>query len=165
MNSNVSLIVAASENGVIGRAGALPWHLPADLKRFRLLTTGHHVIFGRKTIESIGRLLPKRKIIVVTRNRSYSFPGAIMAGDVAAALQEAVGDDQPFVAGGAEIYRQALPFVKTILLTRIHAVVTGDTFLPPIDFACFQLLESTRFGASNGRPFEYSFLRYERTVP
>ncbi len=160
---NVSLIVAVSENNVIGNQGGMPWHLSADLKRFRQLTTGHHIVLGRRTFDSIGRLLPERTTIIVTRNRNFHFPGAVVVSSLAIALSAAAGDDQPFVIGGAEIYQAALEHLQTMYLTRVHAEVAGDTFLPEIEWALWTLVESERFGADRKNDFDYSFELYRRS--
>ena len=158
----LSLIVAASENDAIGANGDLPWHISADLKRFRKLTTGHSLIMGRKTFESIGRLLPGRKMIIVTRNKDYQFEGAIVVHSIGEAMEAAAGDDQPFVAGGAQLYAEALQYVETIFLTRVHATVEGDVFLPAIDWEQWELVDSERFTADAKNDHDYSFQRYIR---
>jgi dihydrofolate reductase len=133
----VSLIAAVAANGVIGRGGGLPWHLPADLERFKELTTGHHLIVGRATWESIGKPLPRRTFVVVSRRAGYSPPGALALPSVQAALAlaRAAGDDEPFVAGGAGIYREAFErdLVDRLYLTTIHRDYEGDTRFPPFD--------------------------------
>ncbi len=159
---NASLIVAASANDVIGVQGRLPWHLSADLKRFRKLTTGHHIILGRKSFESIGRLLPDRTTIIVTRNRDYSFAGAIAVDSLPSALAAAAADEQPFIAGGAEIYRASLPFIHTIYLTRVHAEIAGDTILPDIDWTHWILETSKPFAADSRNEFNGTFETYHR---
>ena len=126
----VSLIAAVAANGVIGRDGALPWHLPEDLKRFKALTLGHHIVMGRKTYESIGRLLPGRTTVIVTRQRDYAVPGAIVATSLEDAIARCAGDDEVFVIGGAEIYRAALPIADRMYLTLVQAPFEGDTKFP-----------------------------------
>lgn len=158
----LSLIVAASENDVIGVDGDLPWHLSADLKRFRKLTTGHSLIMGRKTFESIGRLLPERNMIIVTRNEQYQFEGAVVVHSIAEAIAAAGDDDQPFVAGGAQLYSEAIELVETIFMTRVHAEVDGDVFLPAIDWNQWELVESERHPADNKNDHEYSFELYSK---
>ena len=158
----LSLIVAASENNVIGRDGDLPWHISADLKRFRKLTTGHCLIMGRKTFQSIGRILPKRKMIVVTRDTEFEFPGAIIVNNIAAALEAAAEDEQPFIGGGAGIYAASLEFVQSIFLTRVHAEVGGDVTFPAIDWNLWELVESSRFRADEKNDHDYSFEKYAR---
>jgi len=162
INQNVALIVAASENDVIGADGELPWHLSADLRRFRKLTTGHHIIMGRKTFESIGRLLPERTTVIVTRNPDYYFAGARIASNIRAALQMARDDNQPFITGGAGIYRAALDYVHTIHLTRVHARIDGDAFLPEINWEQWKLQDSVRHQADHQNEYDYSFEVYRR---
>lgn len=126
----LSIIVAVAGNGVIGREGALPWKLSLDLRRFRQLTMGHHLIMGRKTFDSIGRPLPGRTSIVLTRDANYRVPdGVLIARDLPQACQLAAGDAESFVIGGAEIYRLAWPACQRVYLTRVLAEVPGDTRL------------------------------------
>ena len=135
----LSLIVAVSENGVIGRENALPWHLPGDLKRFKAITMGKPIIMGRKTFESIGRPLPGRTNIVLTRDANFSHDGVETALDLAEALrvaQERTGtseDDEAMIIGGAGIYKLALPSAHRIYLTEVHMTVSGDTYFPDIN--------------------------------
>jgi dihydrofolate reductase len=158
----VSLIVAASENGVIGDKNQLPWYISADLKRFRKLTTGHHLIMGRKTFESIGRLLPERTIVILTRNPEYCFTGAKIAASIEQAIGMTDDDPQPFIAGGAEIYRQSMSHVDSIYLTRVHCQIDGDTRFPVIDWSQWKLVQSERFLADKKNQFEYSFEIYDK---
>lgn len=133
----VALVVAVAENGVIGRAGDLPWRLREDLRRFRRLTDGHVVIVGRRTQESIvrrlGGPLPGRRTIVLSRRAGYRLPGCEVARTLDGALQLARGEEEVYVIGGAEIYREALSRADRIYLTRVHAAVEGDTFFPPLN--------------------------------
>lgn len=128
------LVLARAKNGVIGKGGGLPWHLPEDLKHFRKVTTGHAIIMGRKTYDSIGRPLPQRRSIVISRT-----PGLVIEGcEVAPSLEAAIAlakttDDEPRVIGGAEIYRQALPRASRIFLTEVDRDVEGDVTMPPFD--------------------------------
>src|SRR5687768_5430311 len=117
--SRLSLIVAMSRNRVIGANGKIPWHLPGELKLFKDLTMGHHIIMGRKTWESIGRLLPGRTTVVVTRQRGYEVPGAIVAHSVREAIAASRGDEEMFIIGGAEIFREALPLANRVYLTTV----------------------------------------------
>ena len=129
------MIAALDRSGAIGRGGALPWHLPADLRRFRELTTGHHVIMGRRTHESIGRALPGRTNLVLSRDAAFRAPGCEVMRDLDAALARvrAAGDDEAFVIGGAEVYARALPAADRLYLTRVEAEVGGDVFFPPVE--------------------------------
>ena len=160
---NLSMIVAASENDVIGNAGNLPWKLSADLKRFKSLTMGHHIIMGRKTYESIGRCLPGRTTVILTQQQDYSVPGAKVVTSVGAALEACQGDDRPFVTGGADVYALFLPEVSEILLTRVHVKVDGDTLLPEIDWVRWRLVKSDRHEADEENDFAYSFEVYRRS--
>jgi dihydrofolate reductase len=129
----VSIIVAADEQGGIGRAGALPWQLPEDLKRFKALTMGRPILMGRKTWDSIGRPLPGRRSLVVSRQPGFTIAGAEVFGSLDDALRAAGAATEVCVIGGAEIYRQALPLASVIHLTRVHAVVKADAFFPLLD--------------------------------
>ncbi len=121
-------IVAMAGNGVIGRGGALPWHLPDDLRRFRALTLGHAVLMGRRTFESLPRALPGRRNLVMTRDAGWRAPGCVAVPSVAAALA-AVGDGRLFVIGGAQIFLACWPLIRRIELTEVHAQITGDAHL------------------------------------
>ena len=135
----LSIIVAVSENGVIGHDGGMPWRLSSDLKRFKQLTLGHTIVMGRKTWDSIGRLLPGRTTVILTRQPDFEVPRAIIVGS----LQDAIGatdDPEPFVVGGAEIYRLALPFASKLYLTRVAAEIEGDTFFPEFDTQQWSLI-------------------------
>ncbi len=158
---NVSMIVAAAENGVIGKDGDMPWRLSADLKNFKAITSGHTIIMGRKTWDSIQRLLPGRTTVIVTRQSDFNVDGAIVVGSLEDALS-ATEDESPFVVGGAEIYRLAMPHVSRIYLTRVHADIEGDTVMPEIDFNLWQQLESTSFTSDEKNSHDYSFEIYEK---
>jgi dihydrofolate reductase len=150
--ARLSLIVAMARNRVIGRDGKLPWHLSADLKRFRALTMGHHIIMGRKTWESIGRPLPGRTSIVVTRNPSYVAAGATAVSSLAAALAAAREDTEVFVIGGAEVYRDALPLADRIYLTQLQADYAGDVYFPLLLPAQWRAGERERHNAEPDTP-------------
>lgn len=164
----VSLIVAVSENCVIGRGGGLPWRLSADLKRFRRLTMGHTIIMGRRTWESIGRPLPGRQTIVVSRQAGYD-PNAEVG--VAASLDRAIelakefGDSEVFIVGGAELYREALPRADRLYLTRVSANVDGDTLFPEVAWSNWRLLESRTQHPDEENEYRCEFQSYERSEP
>jgi dihydrofolate reductase len=142
---NLCIIVAMSENGVIGIENRLPWRLPADSRRFKALTMGHHLIMGRRTWESIGRPLPGRTSVVVTRNRALAVPaGVAVVHSLDEALAACAGDDEPFVIGGTELYRSALGVATRIELTVIEHHFDGDAHMPPFDRARWQLSASER---------------------
>ncbi len=151
-----------SENRVIGRDGQLPWHLSADLRRFKRLTMGHHIIMGRKTFESIGRLLPGRITIVVTRQVGYDAGEALVAHGIDEAIRLADGDDEAFIIGGEEVYRQALRMVDRIHLTQVHAEIHGDAVFPNLQFDDWQLVEQSRHPADEQNEYEHTFLVYDR---
>ena len=160
----VSLIVAVSSNGVIGSGGGLPWYLPADLKHFKQTTMGHHLIIGRRTWDEVGKPLPGRSMVVVTRSRRFAPEGAKVASSIEQALELASGDDESFIGGGAQIYRIALErdLVDRIYLTRIHAEVEGDTYFPQIDFEEWMLVSEEHHEADEKNEFPYTFLVYDR---
>jgi dihydrofolate reductase len=158
----IALVAAVAENGVIGREGGLPWRLPEDLKFFKRLTTGHTVIMGRRTWDELGKPLPNRRNIVVTRNRSREFPGAERAASLAEALALASGDDQVFIIGGGEIYRQALPLADRMYLTHVHAVVEGDTFFPEWDRHAWRVVEEQGFAPDERHAHGFSITAYAR---
>jgi dihydrofolate reductase len=159
----VSILVAVAENGVIGRGGKLPWHLSDDLKRFKQLTMGHTIVMGRKTWESIGRALPGRRTIVISRQAGYHADGAEVVGNLDNALQiaEAAGDEETFVIGGSEIYRLALSRVDRIHLTRIHADIKGDAYFPDFSASNWRLVESVPHAADTDNDYPFSFEIYE----
>jgi dihydrofolate reductase len=136
---SIVLVAAVADNGVIGRDNIMPWRLSSDLKRFKALTIGKPVLMGRKTLFSIGKPLPGRTNIVVSRNESFSAPGVLVAGDLAAALSAARGDalrrgaDEIAVIGGTDIFAQCMPLADRLEITHVHARPEGDTYFPPID--------------------------------
>ena len=165
-NQTISLIAAMAENRAIGHHNKLPWHLPADLKRFKQLTTGHAVIMGRKTFESIGcKPLPNRRNIVITRNPQFKADSAQMAHDLDEALSLAEDDREVFILGGAEIYRLALPRADRIYLTVVHGTFEGDAFFPEFDAQKqWKLREETRHDADERNACAMSFQMYERAA-
>lgn len=158
----LSIIVAISQNGIIGREMDLPWHISADLKRFKALTMGHHIVMGRKTYESIGRLLPGRTTVIITRQSDYHIPGAIVVNSIDEAMAVAVDDLETFIVGGSQIYNLALPLVDTLYITRVHADVEGDTRLDAVDWSAWECESSERHSAGEKNDHEYSFEIYRR---
>jgi len=153
----VSLIVAMSENRVIGRAGGLPWRLSDDLRRFKRLTTGHTIIMGRKTFESIGRPLPNRTSIVITRQADWTTEDVIVAHSLDEALERASHDDEVFVIGGGEIFGQALPRADRLYLTIVHADIEGDVYFPAIDESNWRCVHEERHEADERNEYAYTF--------
>lgn len=151
----VSLIVAVAKNGVIGVDNTLPWHLPEDLKRFRALTMGHHIIMGRKTYDSLGRLLPGRTTVIVTRNKNYQVEGAVVAHSLEAAIKACGGDDEVFLIGGAELYQDGLKRANKLYLTEIDASYEGDAHFPAFNVTDWQLVEHEAHISANGLGFAY----------
>ena len=158
--TTLSLIVAFANNQVIGINNTLPWHLLEDLKRFRALTMGHHIIMGRKTYQSLGRLLPGRTTIIVTRNKDFKVEGALIAHSLQAALMLCAGDSEPFVIGGAELYKDGLKHATKLYITEVHAEFTGDAFFADIDLNAWQETARESRVAENGLPFDY--VSYQR---
>jgi dihydrofolate reductase len=154
------LIAAVASNGVIGAAGRLPWHLPEDLKHFKALTSGHPVIMGRRTWESLGKALPGRENIVVTRNPDYEAPGGSIASSLAAALALCADAPDAFVIGGGELYTEALECADVLLLTEIQRAFEGDARFPEFDRNDWREVERRPHTAESGLRFD--FVRYER---
>jgi dihydrofolate reductase len=158
--TTVSLIVAVAHNRVIGVNNTLPWHLPEDLKRFRALTTGHHIIMGRKTYESLGRLLPDRTTVIVTRNANYHVEGALTASSLQAAIALCQQDDEVFVIGGAELYKDALKLADKLYLTEIDLQVEGDAFFP--EFQKSEWKETSREAHTSAQGLAFCYITFER---
>lgn len=158
----ISIIVAMAKNRVIGANSAIPWHLPGELKRFRQLTTGHHIIMGRKTWDSIGRLLPGRTTVIVTRQRGYHAPGAKVAHSLAEAIDACGDDSEIFVIGGAELYAQALPRADRLYLTTVDATIAGDAFMPEFDSGGWREVSSESFPADGRHRYPFRSAVYER---
>ncbi len=152
------IIVAIAQNGVIGRNGQLPWHLPSDLKHFKKTTMNCPIVMGRKTFESIGRALPGRDNIVLTRDTSLSWPGCIVVHSMQDALDQCKDKGKVFIIGGADIFNESLPIIDTIIVTALERDVDGDVYFPDIDSTIFQQTESTDYNIEE----PYSIIRYER---
>ena len=162
----ISLIVAVGKNNVIGTEGKLPWRLPADLKHFKKLTEGHSIIMGRKTHESIGRALPGRRNIVITRNPDFRADGIEVAHSLEEAIKmsKAAFDTEVFVIGGGEIYKMAMPLADRIYFSRVHTSVAGDAFFPEIDLAEWAETSRETHQSDEKNQYPYSFIVYERSV-
>ncbi len=157
------IIAAAAENNALGINNDLPWHLPDDFKRFKALTTGHKIIMGRKTLESFPKALPNREHIVITRSKDYKpkFECTVV-NSIASAIALTSKDDQAFIIGGGEIYRQALKYATHIELTRIHAAVEADTFFPEINLDEWVLVKEEYHARDERHKYDFTYLSYEK---
>jgi len=158
----LSIIVALSENNVIGSNKDLPWYLPADLKRLKTLTMGHFLIMGRKTFESLGKPLLGRTTVIITRNKDYKAEGCIIVSSVKEGIEAAKNDVEPFIFGGGEVFKEALPMVKKIYMTRIHEVFDGDTFFPELNANEWKETAREDFQPDEKNKYSYSFITLER---
>jgi dihydrofolate reductase len=158
----LSLIAAMARNRVIGADNRIPWHLPNELKLFKSLTMGHHIVMGRRTYESIGRLLPGRTSVIVTRQPEYDVPGAIVVHSLKEALSAAAGDSETFVIGGAELFRETLPIADRIYLTVVDAEPEGDTLMPAFDARDWQESDSRSFMPDQKHAYGYRFAVLDR---
>jgi dihydrofolate reductase len=155
----ISLIVAMTEDRVIGRDNKLPWHISEDLARFKRLTMDHAIIMGRKTFDSIGKALPGRQNIVVTRNPNWRAPGVETAGSLAQAYSKVNRKDEVFVIGGSSLFEEALPSADKLYLTLVHAPILGDTYFPPLELnKRFEITEQTRHKSAKGDNLDFSFI-------
>jgi dihydrofolate reductase len=160
----VALVVAMADNGVIGKGGGLPWHLPDDLKYFKVVTFGKPVLMGRRTFESIGKPLPGRRNLVMTRAAAAAVPGVEYVGSVEQARSLAAGAAELCVIGGAEVFALALPLATRIYLTRVHALVSGDVYFPLRDFSGWRESDSVSHAADARHAYAMSFVTLERAL-
>ena len=165
----ISIIVAVSENNVIGKDNTLIWHLPADMKYFKEKTSGHCVITGRKNYESIPekfRPLPNRTNIIITRQNEYAAPGAIIVSSIEGAIEKAkeTGDNEIFIIGGAEIYKQSIHLTDKLYITKIRHSFDGDAFFPVIQPTIWKKIKETEFKADERNIYDYSFGEYEKVI-
>jgi len=158
----LTIIAAVAKNNALGKDNKLIWHLPADLKRFKNVTLGHHVIMGRKTFESLGKPLPNRITIIITRDSNYTAEGCIVTNSLTQALDAAKDDKDPFILGGAEIYKQALEFADVLDLTIVHHEFDADVFFPEIDLTVWKETSRKSFKADDKNKYDYSFVKYSR---
>ncbi len=161
-SSVLSIIVAMAQNRTIGINNTLPWHIPEDLKRFKALTMGHHMIMGRKTFDSIGKPLPGRTTVIVTRNQGLKVEGCIIAHTLAEAIAVSAGDNEIFVIGGAEIFAAALPLADTLYFTEIQQDVAGDVFFPEFDKHAWRKITDEPHRQEIPQPLEYHFVTYSK---
>jgi dihydrofolate reductase len=160
----LKILVAFDENRVIGKNNTLIWHLPADLKRFKALTTGHVIIMGRKTFESIGKPLPNRTTIVISRQADLQIEGVIIAHSVEEAILKAksITREDIFIVGGAEIYALSLALADQILVTQLHDIFEGDAYFPEIPTETFEVTEKERGITDEKNAYQYSYITYTR---
>jgi dihydrofolate reductase len=160
----IAIIVAVAENGVIGANGKMPWHLPSELKYFRARTMGKPVVMGRKTFESIGKPLPGRTTIVVTRQRDFPAQGCLLASNLeeALGLAQQRGETEVFVGGGGEIFALALPLAQQIYLTRVHTRAACQVFCPQVDWGKWGEGERTEHGADEKNEFPFTFSEFKK---
>lgn len=160
----LKILVAFDENRVIGKNNALIWHLPADLKRFKTLTTGHVIIMGRKTFESIGKPLPNRTSIVISRQTDLQIEGVILAHSVEEAILKAksLTWEDIFIVGGSEIYALSLPLADEILVTQLHDIFEGDAFFPEISSELWEITEQERGITDDKNTYQFSYVTYTR---
>ncbi|HEY6094619.1 MAG TPA: dihydrofolate reductase [Gallionellaceae bacterium] len=159
---NISLIVAMAKNRTIGVNNTLPWRCPEDLKHFKALTMGHHMIMGRKTYDSIGKPLPGRTTVVVSRNAGLMIDGCIVVNSLQQAIAACAGDSEIFIVGGAELYAQALPLVHTLYITEIQQEVEGDAHFPALVRNDWQEVARDVRSQSEPQPLDYHFVTYRR---
>ncbi|WP_298221261.1 dihydrofolate reductase [Flavobacterium sp.] len=158
----IIMIAAVAENLALGKNNELVWHLPDDFKRFKLLTTNHYIIMGRKTFESFPRPLPNRTHIIITRQKDYSAEGCFVVDNLAEALAMVPDNENAYVIGGGEIYALALPFTDVIELTRVHADFKADTFFPQIDASDWQLVAEEYHPKDDKHLFDFTYETYRR---
>ncbi len=158
----ISLIVAMARNRTIGVNNTLPWRIPEDLRHFKALTMGHHMIMGRKTFDSIGKPLPGRTTVIVTRNKAFQAECCVVAHSLQDAVTACANDEEIFVVGGAELYAQALPLASTLYLTEIEQDVNGDAYFPEFDRNEWVETARVRRSQAEPQPLEYDFVTYRR---
>ncbi|EAR12740.1 dihydrofolate reductase type I [Polaribacter irgensii 23-P] len=160
----ITVIAAVAENKAIGRNNDLIWSLSADLKRFKKVTTGHYILMGRNTFESIGRPLPNRTTIIITRNKSYFKEGCLIAGSLEEAIELAKEQEQIFIIGGAQIYKETIAknLADQLDVTLVHEVFDADVYFPEIDTKIWKETKRESFKADDKNEFDYSFISYQK---
>lgn len=157
----ITLIAAAAENNALGKDNDLVWHLPDDFKRFKAITSGHFIIMGRKTFESFPKPLPNRTHIIITRQKEYQVPeGCLVVASIEEALQLCLQNEEVFIIGGGEIYKQSIEIADKIELTRVHTEVEADTFFPEIDPNNWKLVEEEYHPKDEKHQFDFTYLTY-----
>lgn len=156
------MVAAAAENNALGKENDLVWHLPDDFKRFKRITSGHHIIMGRKTFESFPKLLPNRTHIIITRKKDYQPEGTIVVNSLEDALNSTGNDDEVFIIGGGEIYKLAIEKADKIELTRVHGTFEADTFFPEIDPEKWQISSEEFHPKDEKHEYSFTYITYER---
>ena len=158
----LTIIAAAGENNALVKDNDLVWHLPDDFKRFKRLTSGHHILMGRKTFESFPKLLPERTHVVITRKDDYKPEGVIVVNSLEKAIKVSKLDEQPFIIGGGEIYKMGMEYATRIELTRVHGEFEADTFFPEIDENEWKLIKEQFHEKDDKHDYAFTYLTYER---
>ena len=160
----ITIIAAIAKNNALGKDNDLIWHLPADLKRFKKTTSGHHILMGRNTFESIGKPLPNRTSVTITRNNNYFKNGCLVANSLENAIELAENDDEIFIIGGAQIYKYAIEnnLVDTLDITIVHQEFEADVFFPEIDLSIWKEVSREDFKANEKNKYDYSFVKYQK---
>ncbi len=158
----ITIIAAVADNNALGKDNQLIWHLPSDLKRFKIVTSNHHVIMGRKTYESLGKPLPNRTNIIISRNTDYKAEGCVVVNSLQAAIEAAKEDENPYILGGAEIYQQAILFADKLDITFVHHQFEADAFFPEILTSVWKETSREDFNADEVDIYDYSFVTYQR---
>lgn len=157
-----TLIAAIGENNELGKNNDLIWHLPADLKRFKQVTTGHYIIMGRNTYESIGKPLPNRTTVIISKQKDYIAKGCIVTDSLEKAIKIAKEDDNAFIIGGAQIYKQAINLVDVIDICEVHATFDADVYFPEVDNNIWHEISRDKFYSDEKHEYDYSFVKYIR---
>lgn len=158
----ITIIAAVANNNALGKNNKLIWHLPADLKRFKNVTKGHHIIMGRKTFESLGKPLPNRTTIIISRNKNYTVNGCIVVSSLEEAIERAKLDENPYILGGAEIYKQAMNLADKLDITFVHHEFEADAFFPKIDLSIWKEINREDLKADDKNKYDYSFVNFGR---
>lgn len=162
--STITIIAAIAENNALGKDNDLIWHLPADLKRFKKVTSGHHILMGRNTYESIGKPLPNRTTVIITRNQNYKAEGCIVVDSIEKAIEVAKDDEHVYIIGGAQIYKQTIAsdLVDQLDITKVHHNFEADVFFPEIDKSIWKEKSREDFKADEKNKYDYSFVSYKK---
>ncbi|MDG1529271.1 MAG: dihydrofolate reductase [Polaribacter sp.] len=160
----VTIIAAIANNNALGKDNDLIWHLPADLKRFKKVTSGHHILMGRNTFESIGKPLPNRTTVIITRNKNYKQEGCIVVDSIEKAIDVAKNDEQIFIIGGAQIYKQTIAsnLVDQLDITQVHHSFDADVYFPEIDSDIWKEVAREEFKADEKNKYDFSFISYKK---